>query len=61
MYTFPEGDIMIVIKFITELKQVEKRNSAKKKKQSLGALSAPSSKQPTIPHNKLETSTSMSL
>jgi len=60
MYTFPEGDITIVIKFITELKQVEKRNFAKKKPITR-ALSAPSSKQPTIPHNKLETSTSMSL
>jgi hypothetical protein len=30
MYTFPEGDTMIVIKFITKLKQVEIRNSAKK-------------------------------
>jgi len=32
MYTFPEGDIMIVNEFITKLKQVEKRNSAKKKR-----------------------------
>jgi hypothetical protein len=40
MYTFPEGEIItIVVKSITKLKQVEKK--------TLGALSAPSSKQPT--------------
>jgi hypothetical protein len=48
MYTFPEGDTMIVIKFITTKTGGEKEFC--KKNQSLGALSAPRSKQPTIPH-----------